>query len=366
MRRDEGPVNDPQTIDRIYEAALLPEAWPRILKEIATDLCAAGGALFSVTPTSMRWTGCETMSDLMAEFVALGRPDLNTRTPRALDLSRRFYGCITDHDLFTDDELDAEPFYRDFLRPRGFGWCIGTIAHLPDGGNLIYTFDRGEAAGPFGERERARLEALRPHLSRAALISARLALSEAQTAASLLGRIGIAAAVICDRRRLFSANAQFEALMPAVFLDRSRRLCLSDGGADRLLEIALLDGATDGVRSIAVRGDEGRPAMVVHLVPVRRMARDLVPLSSHLLVVSAANAGPGPMPSADLLHLLFDLTPAEARVAQGIAEGRTIGTMAAGGTASENTLRSQLKSVFAKTGVSRQAELVRLLSSVGI
>jgi DNA-binding CsgD family transcriptional regulator len=60
------------------------------------------------------------------------------------------------------------------------------------------------------------------------------------------------------------------------------------------------------------------------------------------------------------------LTPAEARVAGLIAEGRSVEEITGSLSVSSNTVRTQLKSVFTKTGVGRQAELVTLLSAHGL
>jgi len=58
---------------------------------------------------------------------------------------------------------------------------------------------------------------------------------------------------------------------------------------------------------------------------------------------------------------LFCLTPAEARLAQWVAEGRSLKEAAAAFGVSIHTVRMQLRSIFAKTGTRRQAELVRLM-----
>lgn len=57
----------------------------------------------------------------------------------------------------------------------------------------------------------------------------------------------------------------------------------------------------------------------------------------------------------------FDLTEAQARLAIFLSEGGTIGEYAATMGLSVETVRSHLKSVFAKTGVKRQAELAILM-----
>ena len=70
------------------------------------------------------------------------------------------------------------------------------------------------------------------------------------------------------------------------------------------------------------------------------------------------------MPDAELIAGLFDLTPAEARVARGVAEGLTLDAIGNKASISRETVRSQLKAVLAKTGVNRQADLAALLAGL--
>lgn len=55
------------------------------------------------------------------------------------------------------------------------------------------------------------------------------------------------------------------------------------------------------------------------------------------------------------------LTEAEAKLAYFLVEGGTLAGYALITNLSRNTVRSYLKSVFSKTGATRQAELVRML-----
>ena len=59
---------------------------------------------------------------------------------------------------------------------------------------------------------------------------------------------------------------------------------------------------------------------------------------------------------------LFRLTPAEARLAAGIATGAPLNDVADALGIGRETARTQLRSVFAKTGTTRQAELVRIIT----
>jgi len=65
--------------------------------------------------------------------------------------------------------------------------------------------------------------------------------------------------------------------------------------------------------------------------------------------------------SIENLVSVYNLTPSESQVAISLANGHSIEEIANITCHSAHTIRSQLKSVFRKTGVSRQSELIKLL-----
>lgn len=67
--------------------------------------------------------------------------------------------------------------------------------------------------------------------------------------------------------------------------------------------------------------------------------------------------------STDLLQELFKLTPAEAKLAVLLTNGFTIENISAELGISAHTVRAHLRSIFSKTHVSRQSELIRLILS---
>lgn len=360
-----------QLIDDIYEAAAVPELWPRVLAALAALVDGMGAGLFSIPATSERlvdparerYVCTPSMEQMVADFAALGRPELNQRSPRAI--ARRHPGFLTDHDVFTEDELGKDPFYVDFLRPRGAGWCAGSAIFVPGGDTLLFTVEREYSRGPVSAAEVALLDTLRPHLARAAAFSARLSLERVEVTTQALGLMGLPAAVLGMRHQLIAANALFDALVPRVFRDGRERLSLVNGDADQLLSDALMRAAAraDGaVQSIPLPGSQDRDAMVVHVLPVRGAAHDV--FASARTIVLATPVAAGPAPGRQLLEGLFDLTPAEAAVAQKIALGQTLEDIAAAQGAARETVRSHLRHVFAKTGVHRQADLVRLLGGM--
>jgi DNA-binding CsgD family transcriptional regulator len=66
------------------------------------------------------------------------------------------------------------------------------------------------------------------------------------------------------------------------------------------------------------------------------------------------------------LQGLFDLTPAEARVARGVGLAQPLDALASAQGVTYETVRSHLKQVLAKPGLSRQAELVSLLAGLPV
>jgi DNA-binding CsgD family transcriptional regulator len=65
-----------------------------------------------------------------------------------------------------------------------------------------------------------------------------------------------------------------------------------------------------------------------------------------------------------LLMRIFSLTPAEARLAALMVEGKSLEAAAEKLAVKRETARNQLKAIFAKTETNRQGQLVALLSSL--
>ena len=180
--------------------------------------------------------------------------------------------------------------------------------------------------------------------------------------------IGLPAAVLGTTGRPFAANPRFQRLMPNVVRERRQRLALANAAADALFVDALARLATagdsGGVRSIPIPANEPEPPMIVHLLPVRGAGNDVFSGGCSILVVTPVV--PREVPTAEVLQALFDLTPAEARVARAIAERQTIEGIAGAHGLSQETIRSQLKAVLAKTGLGRQVDLAAMLSGAGL
>ena len=184
-----------------------------------------------------------------------------------------------------------------------------------------------------------------------------------------LSAVGLPAAVLRRGGRLYAANSQFEKLIPDLARDRRDRLALADARADGVLGSALAQFAARGsttvsVQSIPIPASDLHVAMILHVVPVRGSAHDVFSEMESLVVVTPVDRRA--VPTAEVLRGLFDLTPAEARVAQGIGGGQGVDEIAARLGISRETVRVQLKAVLSKTGLNRQAQLSALLAGATI
>lgn len=168
----------------------------------------------------------------------------------------------------------------------------------------------------------------------------------------------------------------------AVFLcDEQGRVRGLTAGAQALLEedggLALRAGVLmttvdeldlgEGIR--AARGGPGQtlfipspagPALVLDVTPLLSEAPGL----RTLVVVSARNHSAAPGDLEAVLLASFGLTAAEADIAIRLTRGATRSAIAVARGVSLGTVKSQIKSVYQKVGVTREVELAACLASL--
>ena len=301
-------------------------------------------------------------------FVRDGWTSRNFRAERSIAVGQ--YGFITEDNLGTAGEIESEPFYR-YIKQQGMGRHCGMTVQVPTGDVLIFNFERLLIDGPAPIEEIARLNSIKGHLARSALFASRLGLERARNSVEALGIVGLPAALLSARGSYLASNHQFDCLRSGVFVEGfAGRTRLKSRQADVHLQSALgrlgmYGGMSEigEIMSLPVQATPSTAAMIVHLIPIRRAARDVFASAACALVVTTLDAS-APT-SAQVLRGLFDLTNAEAEIARGIAAGKSIHDIARANHKAPSTVRQQLKSVFEKTGVKRQAELTRLLAGTG-
>lgn len=348
----------------IYEAAVVPEKWSSVLDCITDVSGAQGGVFFGVSTVTSSWIASPGIRDRMEAFVSGGWAARNTRMEtglrKGLHLLPRF---VTEVDYYGPGELEKEAIYNEFFYPQGFGHSAGTIAILPHQDMLCISFERGRDRGPFDANSLAQLDALRPHLMRASLVTARLGMEQIRTAIETLTAIGLPAVAVSQSGRIIEANAPFADAVHIWTTRGENRVALFDKVADAMLRdgLAALDSAN---RSIPIRAEPAGPmTAVIQIVPLRRLALDIFGNTAAMLVLSEPKSQ---LKDPALLLSLFDLTSAELDVARGVAAGLTVAEIARSRNRSVATVRNQLRSVMSKTASTRQADLILLLSSLSV
>nr|WP_249803763.1 LuxR C-terminal-related transcriptional regulator [Bradyrhizobium zhengyangense] len=354
-------------IDRIYEASVIPSLWVDVLDRISAVARCDGGILIAADPSkNVHAVSSKCLSPMLRAFVEEGWMHQNIRAARLAPLN--YSGFVVDLDIVTPEEAETDPLYVNCLRKHGGGVGTGTVIPAPTGDLIIFNIERSYRRGFVDRSVLTELDALRPHLARSALLSVRLGLERARAMTDAMERLNLPAAVLTADGRALSTNALLDRMEHRFISGAGGRLLISHRPANDLLKAALAN--TEGRVSVPHTYSIPIPALddlepcVAHLVPIRRQARDIFSGAAHLLVVTSITTPSAP--PAHILHGLFDLTPAEAKVAQNLFEGRTVEEIATAHSLSRETIRKQLKAVLTKTGTNRQSELVGLLSGVQI
>jgi len=350
-------LND--AMNHVHESAFLPELWPKALERVALLGNCAYGAVFATEGDEIGgWITPETKSGTFKRFVDEG---WNARHPLAKRAFRfnepRF---TTELDFATVEEVEREEVYQKFFRPAGIFWGAKTMVSGPGRSRIAFSLRRPYEDGPITREEADRLTTWRPELARALLVSARLQFERARSTLDTLQALGLPAAAISRKGRLAIANSTFQDLIPLTFQDRASRLQVIDRDADTLLRKFLEKGAGQGL-TIPLKAAIDRGPLLIHLVPIVGNTHDLFMMASWAMVIVPISAPKGAQ--ASLLEGLFDLTPGEARVARALATGVELDVAAANFGVTSATVRSQLRSIFAKTGTHRQSDLVAMLTT---
>ncbi|RWO63975.1 MAG: helix-turn-helix transcriptional regulator [Mesorhizobium sp.] len=348
-------------VDRIYEASFAAELWPEVLAAASAISRSANGAIFVVSDHSPVRAITEThLQPLLDEF-------MKGDTWRFSESVKRLCAAQPASFVRVDNFITCEEIERDPVRKSATAFGIGphlcTAIPMPGGELVLFVFQRWLKDGSYDQAAIDLLNGLRTHLARAGLVAGRLGLERARTAVSILREIGLPAAIMSGSGRVLTANPLFEG-MADVFLPTAHGgMAIADQTANALFQQAIAQNRDNRVvRSIPVAAIKGRPALVIQLLPLRRAANDIFSGADVLVVATTVGTG-ATVPSPNVLSGLFDLTPAEARLAVELASGHSVQEAAMEIGIAVKSARTYLERIFRKTETSRQSELVALLKS---
>lgn len=354
-------------IETVYEAAVQPGLWRQALHELALASDALGAQMLHHRPTGAALhTVSEGLDEVSAAFFREGWHIDNPRELRARQRRMGLQEVITDATLFTPEELDREPWQTEFLDRFGLRWFSSFNAILFDEVSpVILTLERPRSSDPFSAHEVEQLGGIVAHVQRACRLSLAVADAAAGGMLESLDRLGRGALLLDDLGRVVRLNASAAGQLGAGLGLSAGRLRADTRDADRRLQALLANvTAAEAARGgpapdgLSIPRDARRP-LVVTAAPLVNSARDLFQQARAIVLLRDLDRRAEP--DSALLRATFELTAAEARLAQAVAGGRRPDAAAGLLGIGRETARSHLKMVFAKTGTRSQSELAVLL-----
>jgi|GEM_PF-1916140 len=123
---------------------------------------------------------------------------------------------------------------------------------------------------------------------------------------------------------------------------------------------SVADGETMVTRGLSLSRPSGERSLGIIVQPIQGDIREGQSVAPSVAVYVRDPEAAAEV-EGELLSQLFDLTPAEAAVVSRLTTGLSLGDAASSLDISRNTARAHLRSIFSKSGITRQSELIRLM-----
>jgi DNA-binding CsgD family transcriptional regulator len=346
-------------VDDIYAAGMSFDLWPRALARLADAFGAVEASLGTEAADGIPWIFAPRTDP---EFMRLYAEAYHPLNDAFHAITRQGVGRLATDTMVADrSDLDRSAFHNEWSRPQGYRSKLGGVLLAEQGWRTVLMLTGREE---FGRDELRLLELFAPHVKRAVQFNMRLARGrlDSDVTVRLLEQMDAAAFLVDASARVLFANGAAERLFRG---QRGLRLAQGALCADRSEDDASLRALIGG-GAFGSSGDgvvqlnhASGPPTLLQVMPVRRETPLLAPgLPAAIVLDVSQNAPPD---AAQILRLKYGLTAAEAAFALEIAKGDGKRAAAERRGVSFATARTHLSRIFEKTGVHRQAELVRLV-----
>jgi len=337
----------------IAAAGAEAQRWPDALDEIARFLDARFAALLFEDRVSALLELKHSTRAEKAWIVEYLRNHRKLDPVKARVLAEIGVGkAFSSEDFVSLDKLHKSGAYQRWMAPFGLADVIGGVIHRSETGVCIFVAFRDARAGLADAQGKRRLDALLPHLAEA--IAPHSPASDASALVELFEELTSPVLIVDGRMRVVHRNRSADEMLVEgdALAICGETLTLRDPRAKEALERALSPkgGADAEAFAIMVKRGESR-CCVMHVLP---LSKGLSALFLRRLALNSGEAGA-------VATGVFGLTARESSVLLAIAEVGGVPATARALGLSEGTVKGYLKSIFQKTGASRQADLVKLV-----
>jgi DNA-binding CsgD family transcriptional regulator len=370
-------VTQAHSYDRIlaalYAAPARPEMWDVFLKQFGMVSGVNKAALISHDFPGNNHRMLATLGDCVKddenvrlyENVYCQLDEWTVRFPKRTDTGRVVQGEA----IWPGGELLKSTFYNEFLQKIDICRMACVAAAGPPGNFEALSIYRGPSEDEFDREQLAALEAIVPHLqialyTRRKLLELESRVSDMETA---LDHLSTALVLVDATAKVLFANRKAR-----VILDCRDGLAICRGeliAQERTARAALRAMLAAAINPGIGRDKSNANATLVSRSAKRPLQMVAIPLRLETstvpekAVAAVFITDPEQRPAArpEMLRALFGLTPAETKLATILLDGKSLSEAADGNGVGREIVRSQLKSIFLKTGTRRQSELMALM-----
>jgi DNA-binding CsgD family transcriptional regulator len=364
------PPSADETIAALYAAAVAPDQWDKALEALKHLADARAANCFVHDALTERF--------IEYRFVGYGAHWARDYAGHyhSLDLARRVLlrepagHMHAMHRYVSDSMVQKSEYYQDFYLREGLRYsCGGTLF---DGNQrLILAVHRPLGHRPYEPETVAALQRVLVHLPHVFKVRelAMQGRADASMSSAALDALPRAVVIVDPRTTIRYLNRAAGALLEQAddVLVRAGRLTLSNPQlarqlAQRVKSACLPTPATDPVPLYTVDSN-GRPSVELHIVPLNpALAAGVASAYPMAMILLRRPFRRANRPGKTVRP--YSLSQAEIGVAAAIAEGLTPAECAARSGVKISTVRSQIRSIMAKTGTRRLSEIATLFAAI--
>jgi len=356
-------------VDGIYAAADDPGLWPGALGRMA-DLFDVRAVNLLYTDGGRRPDGVMVNHGLDPDLVSRYNAYYVTVDPIVAASLRSPIGeFFSSEALYPGEAWRNTELYADLMGPYGLHHLFGATLLRSEAAYGALSMMRAPGARALDSSELELFGWLVPHVQRAMAVHRRLCAAEhrAGLLTDLTDELAVGVILLDECGRVMHANAAAERMARA-----GDGLLLGPGGVKaalgaettalrRLVVEAVQTGNGQGLGAAGAmrltRSSLLRPYEVL-VTPLSRRQQETRPRAP-VAALFVTDPEAEPATPEQLLAGLYGLTRAEARLAAALLRGATLDEISVLFGVTMNTVRTQLRSVFAKTETRRQSDLVR-------
>jgi DNA-binding CsgD family transcriptional regulator/PAS domain-containing protein len=354
----------------IYDAALDEAAWVSCLETIRAGFAGNYASLIVRT---------ETTEDIgLIVSAGVNQPNLDPGNPYIA--MSPFAGMVPDQivtlgDVISERDWRASDYYLSYCKPQDVFHVIAADISTRNGGIYGLRITRPETAEAFSRAEIDFCQLLIPHIKRA--LNLHLSINEDRKVSTLysqaMAQLMVGVVILDQDRQVLECNPAATAILEmkdglrvvgqqleAAYTNDNRKLqSLVQDAMDKS------NGSKASLnQAMSVTRPSGRLAwgLIVQTISSDQWTEGKQRPSVAIFLRDTEGRVDPPV---RLAQQLFHLTPAETALAIQLANGLSLEDASEALNIRRNTARAHLRSIFSKTGVRRQTELVRIfLNSV--